>query len=122
MMNELDWDIVNSCLKYAYQTNAASTAVASNTMAFKHVGNELRYIGPGGDCGDIGQALNDTDVVKITSMLISNVTSGASPTNFPTAASVSIPTMKITLQGEMDNPSTTRLISDIVRLRNEAPQ
>lgn len=122
MMNELEWVAGSSCLKYAYQTNAASTAVASNTMAFKHVGNEIRYIGPGGNCGNAGQALNDTGVVRITSMTISNVTTGASPINFPVSSSVAIPTLKITLQGEMDNPATTRLISDVVRLRNEAPQ
>lgn len=121
MMNVLDWNSGNDCLSYAYLSNAASTAVGQNTMSFKHEGDSILFRDAGSAsavCG--GVALNDSNVVRITNLTVSTLVDD--DLVFSTAASVAIPTIKISIAGEIDNPPSSRVITDVVRLRNEAPQ
>lgn len=121
MMDALDWDSGDDCLTYAYLSNPSSASAAQNTMSFKQDNDVILYRAAGSASAVCsGVALNNPNVVRITSLAVSTLVDD--DLVFNTAASVAIPTIKISIAGEIDNPSTSRVITDVVRLRNEAPQ
>lgn len=113
MMELLDFNPDNQCLTYGYRSTS-STSANDNRMSFRLSEGQIIYSSPGQTPCEQGETISDVNTVNFTQFVVDDSETAGT-------ATVNVPKLKITLTGQINNPFSERTITEIVRVRNEAP-